>query len=370
MKNPLLYFLLAAVAGFALAGCTTDDGPMSVSADPNSGADESAFPVSEEFAGQETLFKGSEAPSGDIVDTAVGAGISTLVAAVQAAGLEDALRSEGPFTVFAPTNEAFEKLPAGLLDALLLEENVAKLQQILTYHVLDSKVRSRDLRLFQRVETLEGSDLNIFRFFRLVVVNHNPVIAADVRATNGIIHVIDEVLIPEGFTLEDAPEPMADLVDTAVGAGLSTLVAAVQAAGLEDALRGEDALTVFAPSNAAFEDLPAGTVDFLLQEENKGLLTELLLYHVTAGKVLSTDLRFFQRVPMLSGDRTWIFRSGDYVRVNFSRVIAANVEATNGVAHVIDRVLIPPSFYGQVAGLPNEAPEMDMRVPDMVDSSK
>lgn len=357
MKNFASLLLVAGL--FAVAGCSSDQeitGPVS----PDPIPAEADFPVNEAMPGVETEFMLARTASDDLVDTAIANGFDTLVAAVQAADLEDALRGDGPFTVFAPTNNAFDKLPAGLVEQLLLPENQDKLQQILLYHVVAGKITTRDLRLFQRVETLEGSDLEILRFFRLVVVNHIPVKLANVMATNGVIHVIDEVLIPEGFTLDDPAQPELDLVDTAVSAGLSTLVAAVGAAGLEGALRGEGPLTVFAPTDAAFDRLPEGLVAELLLPENVELLQELLLYHVVAGEVLSSDLRSFQRVEMLSGDKTWVFknRRGE-VRVNFSRVVAADVRATNGVAHVIDGVLIPPRFYGLLHSLPSEAPVID-----------
>jgi len=183
---------------------------------------------------------------------------------------------------------------------------------------------------------------------------------ADVMATNGVIHVIDEVLVPAGFTLEDPVEPTLDLFDTASSAGLTTLTTAVEAAGLEDALRGDGPLTVFAPSNEAFERLPDGLVAELLMPENVELLQSLLLYHVTPRDIRSTDLRRVQLVEMLQGSRTLVIktRSGK-VYVNRSRVIAADVLATNGVAHVIDRVLIPRSFYGVLKSLPDEAPDSD-----------
>jgi uncharacterized surface protein with fasciclin (FAS1) repeats len=124
------------------------------------------------------------------------------VAAVGAAELVDALRGDGPFTVFAPDDEAFSRLPAGLVDALLLPENQGKLQQLLLYHVVAGQVLSSDLNYYQRVETLEGSQVRIIKWFGNVWVNWSRVTAADILATNGVIHVINQVLIPRGFTLE------------------------------------------------------------------------------------------------------------------------------------------------------------------------
>lgn len=133
----------------------------------------------------------------DIVDTAVGAGsFTTLVAAVQAAGLEETLRGEGPFTVFAPTDEAFAKLPAGTVESLLLPENKAKLVSILTYHVIPGKVMSKDIAgKTLEVETVEGSKAMI-NALDGVTIDEATVVTADVKASNGVIHVIDTVIMP------------------------------------------------------------------------------------------------------------------------------------------------------------------------------
>lgn len=137
------------------------------------------------------------APTADIVDTAVAAGsFNTLVAAVQAAGLVDTLKSPGPFTVFAPTDEAFAKLPAGTVDSLLLPENKAQLQAILTYHVLSGAVMSGDIAGKKlEADTVQGTTVAIDATNGVKVDNAN-VVAADIKATNGVIHVIDTVILP------------------------------------------------------------------------------------------------------------------------------------------------------------------------------
>ena len=135
-------------------------------------------------------------PKMDIVDTAVGAGtFETLVAAVSAAGLVDTLKSEGPFTVFAPTDEAFAALPDGTVEMLLMPENKDKLTQILTYHVVPGKVMSGDLTNGMEAATVEGSSVKIMTEGGVMVDGAN-VVAADVEATNGVIHVIDAVIMP------------------------------------------------------------------------------------------------------------------------------------------------------------------------------
>jgi len=138
----------------------------------------------------------ASADAGTIVDVASGnPDFSTLVAAVQAAGLAETLSADGPYTVFAPTDAAFEALPAGVLDALLLPENKDVLTQILTYHVVAGEVMSADIEP-GKVPTVEGEDLTIKVADGTVTVNGATVEAADVEASNGVIHVIDEVLVP------------------------------------------------------------------------------------------------------------------------------------------------------------------------------
>lgn len=132
----------------------------------------------------------------DIVDTAVGAGaFTTLVAAVQAAGLADTLKGAGPFTVFAPTDDAFKKLPAGTVEDLLKPENKDKLTAILTYHVVPGKVMSTDLSNGMKATTVQGGEITIMTEGG-VKVNEASVVTADVAASNGVIHIIDTVILP------------------------------------------------------------------------------------------------------------------------------------------------------------------------------
>ena len=136
--------------------------------------------------------------SKDIVDTAIGAGsFGTLVAAVQAAGLVDTLKGDGPFTVFAPTDEAFAALPEGTVESLLKPENKDQLVAVLTYHVVAGKVMSTDLSNGMTAPTVQGSDVTIMTDGG-VTVDGAKVVAADVEATNGVIHVIDTVILPKG----------------------------------------------------------------------------------------------------------------------------------------------------------------------------
>jgi len=136
------------------------------------------------IAGVAALVLASKAPAADLVDTAVAGGVNTLTAAVKAAGLVDALRGPGPFTVFAPTDAAFAKLPAATLENLLKPENKDKLRKILTYHVVAGRVTAKDVLKLDSAKTLEGGSLTINS-------------GNDIAASNGVIHVVDTVLIPE-----------------------------------------------------------------------------------------------------------------------------------------------------------------------------
>ncbi|HYW45381.1 MAG TPA: fasciclin domain-containing protein [Bryobacteraceae bacterium] len=137
-------------------------------------------------------------PAQDIVDTAVSAGsFNTLVAAVKAAGLVDTLKGPGPFTVFAPTDEAFAKLPAGTVEDLLKPENKAKLAAILTYHVVPGKVMAKDVVTLNSAKTVNGEALTVKTEMGSVMVNNAKVVKTDILCTNGVIHVIDTVVLPQ-----------------------------------------------------------------------------------------------------------------------------------------------------------------------------
>jgi uncharacterized surface protein with fasciclin (FAS1) repeats len=268
-----------------------------------------------------------------IVDIAVSdENFSTLVTALDAAGLVEALQGEGPFTVFAPTNDAFDALPEGALDALLVDTEA--LADVLLYHVADGKAMAADVVELdgQKVETLLGQYLDIMIDGDAVMVDDAKVTVADIEASNGVIHVIDVVLLPETRTI----------VDIAVDDGrFTTLVAALDAAGLVEALQGEGPFTVFAPTDDAFAALPAGTLDSLLADTDA--LTKVLLYHVVDGKVMAAQVIELegQEVETLSGDNVMVIIMDGTVKINDAQVIIADIEASNGVIHVIDAVLVP-----------------------------
>ena len=274
-----------------------------------------------------------------IVDIAVADGrFTTLVAAVQAAGLVDTLAGEGPFTVFAPTDDAFAKLPAGTLEELLKPENKQTLTDILLYHVVAGKVMAADVVNLSEAETALGEKVTIKVEDGKVFVNDAQVIITDIEASNGVIHVIDTVILPPSMTAE-APK---DIVDIAVADGrFTTLVAAVQAAGLVDTLKSEGPFTVFAPTDEAFAKLPAGTIEALLKPENKQQLTDILLYHVLPGKVMAASVSDGLIADTALGTSVFFKVDMGKAYINEAQIIITDIEASNGVIHVIDTVILP-----------------------------
>ncbi len=281
----------------------------------------------------------AEAPMMDIVDTAVAAGsFNTLVAAVQAAGLVDALKGEGPFTVFAPTDDAFAAIPAETLAGLLADPDT--LGQILLYHVLPGKVMAESVADGLSVETLQGAPVTFSVMNGAAMINDATIIATDIETSNGVIHVIDAVILPPAETAAEEPAMAMDIVDTAAAAGnFTTLLAAAEAAGLVDALKGEGPLTVFAPTDEAFAKLPAGTLESLLADTDA--LANILLYHVVSGRLNAEAVVERGFITTLLGRPLAVTALRNGVRINEANVLAADIAASNGIIHVIDTVLVP-----------------------------
>ncbi|HEY45934.1 MAG: hypothetical protein AMJ88_03665 [Anaerolineae bacterium SM23_ 63] len=318
MKSRYAVGLLIALS-MVLAACASATPVATEAPEPTAMPEPTAIPEPTEMAEQ------------DIVDIAVADGrFETLVAAVQAAGLVDALKGEGPLTVFAPTDDAFAALPEGTVEALL--GDIPALTDILLYHVVAGKVMAADVIDLSQAQTLQGQFVDILVDGGKVMIDNAEVILTDIEASNGVIHVIDAVILPES----------RDIVDIAVEDGrFSTLVAAVQAAGLVDALKGEGPLTVFAPTDDAFAALPEGTVEALLGDIPT--LTDILLYHVVAGKVMASDVVELSEAQTLQGQFVDVMLDMGNVMIDTAQVLITDIEASNGVIHVIDTVLLPES---------------------------
>jgi uncharacterized surface protein with fasciclin (FAS1) repeats len=260
--------------------------------------------------------------------------LSTLVTALKETGLVDTLAGKGPFTVFAPTNQAFAALPSAELQYLLNERD--QLTKVLEYHVANGNVSSSQLKNGETIPTLEGEDVTVTIKGSSVMINDATVTTPNVYATNGVVHIIDKVLVPPGFSAPNIPA-------LATTAKLGTLVQALTAAKLVGTLSGAGPFTVFAPTDAAFAALPEGVLSALLLPANIQTLQNVLKYHVVSGEDASSDLKDGS-IKTLEGQDVNVTLSKDKVMINDATVTEPNVYAVNGIVHVIDKVLIYPGF--------------------------
>jgi transforming growth factor-beta-induced protein len=263
---------------------------------------------------------------GTIVDNAVKRyDFSTLVGAVTDADLAEALMADGPFTVFAPTNEAFNNLPDGLLESLTMEQ----ITDILLYHVIEGDIKSGDLDAQQTVSALNGESVYVTANGGVTVNGNSGVVAADVDASNGTIHAIDQVLIPNS---------LLNIVEIAQkNYELTTLVDLVINAELAGTLSGEGPFTVFAPVNAAFEDISEA-----LEGLSDDQVAETLTYHVIPDRIESGDIPAGETmIETVNGQSVTINNSNGTVTVDGATVITVDLAGTNGVIHLIDTVILP-----------------------------
>jgi transforming growth factor-beta-induced protein len=335
MMKYLPWMSVMLVVSQSLLGCSDDSNETDASGGSMSSAGKASVAGQSGSAagssGQDTAGKASDGGGGgvpaagldDIVDTALAAGsFERLASALTTAGLVDALKGEGPFTVFAPTDDAFAAFEAenpGVLGKLSKDELAA----VLKYHVVaGAAVASGALKDEQVFVTLGGSPLLVDTTGG-VKVSDAEVTTADVLARNGVIHVIDKIMLP----------PAKDIVETAIAAGMfSKLAGALTAADLVTTLEGDGPFTVFAPTDAAFAKLAAVP---------KGdALKDVLLYHVVSGAVGSGDLTAGAVSTLLEGESLTVSLAGG-VEINDAKVTTANIIAKNGVIHVVDTVLVP-----------------------------
>ena len=331
--NEMKIRLIALMAAIALvaAACGGDD------SDSEDTTTTTAAPVTTTTVAEEMM-------TDTVVDVAVNGGFETLVTAVQAADLVETLNGDGPFTVFAPTDEAFAALPEGTLDGLLADTDA--LSAVLTYHVVPGKVLAADVVSLSSATSVQGEDIAIEVVDGGVVLNGSAnVTTTDIEASNGVVHIIDQVILPPSLAEAEA-EPMAPgLIETAEAAGdFTTLLAALEAAGLTDALASGalGKVTVFAPTDEAFDALPEGTLDGLLADTTA--LSGVLTYHVTLGEVLAEDVVGLESFTTVAGgDVSVAVVDGGVVLNDSANVVETDIVTSGGIIHVIDAVLIPPS---------------------------
>jgi uncharacterized surface protein with fasciclin (FAS1) repeats len=292
----------------------------------------------------------------NIVQTAVAAGkFKTLVALVKKAGLAGTLSAPGSLTVFAPTDQAFANLkksnPA-LYEKVATDKKL--LRSVLTYHVVGKKIpaaaATAAAKKGLKVKTVEGEPIALsFKGGKIALNGTSRVVIADVKASNGVVHAIDAVLVPPSLT--QAPAPTESILQIAsANPSFSTLVSLVQKAGLVPALSGTGPFTVFAPTDEAFAKLAKAapsTFDAVLADP--ALLAKVLTYHVVAGDIKSAQaIAVAQQngtVKALESEPIALSLKDGKLTLNGSAtVVTADIPATNGVIHVIDTVIVPPSL--------------------------
>ena len=274
-------------------------------------------------------------PPVDIATTAMSTGIHTsLVAALSASELVATLQGDGPFTVFAPTDQAFAD--AGIdLATFTTDEDIATLTDILLYHVYSGSVNAAGVTDGLTVAMANGDDASFTVSDGTVMVGDATVVLADVPASNGVIHVIDKVLMP--------PADLVDIAAVAMSTGVhESLVAALVKADLVSTVQGEGPFTVFAPTDQAFIDANID-LDAFTTDEEIAALTDILLYHVYSGAVYAAGVSDGLTVAMVNGDDASFTVTDGTVMVGDATVTTADVMASNGVIHVIDKVLMPPA---------------------------
>lgn len=307
----------------------------------------------------------------------------TLVTAVKAAGLAETLMGEGPFTVFAPTDAAFNNLPKGLVGELVKPENKAVLTKILTYHVVAGNMMAKDVvsaitagKGMVKPTTVEGGAFTVMTETGKVKIkdgqgNTATVVTTDIAGSNGVIHVIDRVLLPANLDVSSLMKkavPMAGKSErmstmaaksgptiATVASGnkdFETLVAALGAANLVETFDSPGEYTVFAPTDAAFDKLPDGTVNNLVTND-KATLKKILAFHVVPAKITATQLveaitanKNYYMMQTLGGQTIIATVKNGNVQIidgngNRSTVVLTDVDASNGIIHAIDSVIMP-----------------------------
>ena len=307
---------VGALLSLGLAACTTD-------------ANDAITTTTAAPAGASTTTTETPLPMGDIVATALTGHVFTELAGLALdAGLVETLRG-GPFTVFAPTDAAFAKVPVPVLHAI--QGNADMLKTVLLHHVVPGTITPDQLAAGE-LTTAAGDKLAVTKVGDTFYVDGNEVGAA-VQATNGYVYVMSDVLVP---AIGDIPTIATTLP------GFSTLVKAVSAAGLVETLKGAGPFTVFAPVDDAFAAVPSGTLNSLLADP-KGALTKVLTYHVVAGK-LNIDQLAEGTLKTVEGEELTITKKDGVTYVDGNPIVVQNVQATNGVIQVIGAVLLPPSM--------------------------
>ncbi len=328
-SKTLLITLL--VGGLAVVGCGEDDDPDNQDENQVQNQDNDNQDNGDELV--------------DLVATAEAEGnFTVLLDALEAAELTETLQGEQEYTLFAPDDDAFGDIPEADLDELLEPENRDDLVELLSYHLIEGEITSGDVAAGE-FETVAGIDVEITVDGDDIFYGGAPITEVDLQASNGVIHTLGEVAFPpeeddngNGETEQTLLELLGDSDD------FTMLAELVGDADLEGTLDGDEDLTVFAPTDDAFDDLPDGVLDGLDGDD----VADILLYHVTEGTVMSSDVD--DGVIETTDGRVLLATEADGdLQINDSTVVDADIEASNGVAHAVDSVILPPGDIAEVA---------------------
>lgn len=261
-----------------------------------------------------------------------------MAGALNNSSLNTVLTGNEMHTVFLPTDQAFENMSEGGFEELIA--NPDALEQVLLYHVANGTLMTGDLANVSNVTTLQGSPLPVNVTDEGIFVGDAEVIQANITADNGVIHVIDTVLIPP-----EGPAGENDIIETATQEGnFTTLLLAIGAANLTEDLKGEGPYTIFAPTDEAFNALPNGTIEALLNDTDT--LAEILHYHMADGRLMAEDVVNMTNITTHTGDELPVNITEEGVFVGNARIVMQDINASNGVIHAIDTVLLPEEALG------------------------
>lgn len=301
----------------------------------------------------------------DTIDKVLSANrsLQTLSDALRTADLMKLLASN-EYTIFAPTNKAFAMVPPRDFQDLLRNENREILKELLKYHIVPRIIKSKDFVNGEKIKTLNAKTLNLVATGTKFFVNDGEddgfaaVVSPDIEASNGVIHTIERVLLPPGFTKPKPykPPPTLNALELIERVGsTSTFLEAIKLADLTELLTSKGPITVFVPSNAAFDNLADDFWEDLMKKKNKKKLKQLLKFHIAPGEVnvdniksgnpIETELNKETLLPLVTPGVTElasVYIEG-FERGNFARITGADLDATNGVVQIVDGVLFPES---------------------------
>jgi uncharacterized surface protein with fasciclin (FAS1) repeats len=257
--------------------------------------------------------------------------LTTLATAIELANLGSTLGG-GEFTVFAPTDQAFEKLGDEKLGKLTEPEQRDLLRKVLTYHVVPGKLTAAEVLQRSFLTTVNGQRLDITLEKGTPRVDRAAIVKTDIICSNGVVHLIDGVLTPATVSIAQTAKEAG---------GFKTLLAAAKAASLVETLSSGGPYTVFAPTDEAFAKLGKNTIANLLKPENREQLAQILTYHVVPGSLYATAVSAAETLPTAANQNLRVRIADGRLTINDSSVLKTDIEASNGIIHVIDTVLIP-----------------------------